>query len=331
VVHQRRYDTSSSARRTIGGGYRRLEKEACGRVDLPSGATEDAPVDLVAKNFDDPDEVVRLPLLVEEVVEVGGFTVGREVVEPGWRWSRDTKPTVGGDWCEAHHVGLTVSGQWGVLLKDGRTLEFRPGDVFEVPAGHDSWTIGDEPCVTLNWTGLRTFFASKALLPERFLATILFTDLVGSTAKLSEVGDTAWTELLSHFDQTVRQELERSQGRQVDSTGDGMLAVLGGPAAAVRCASAIRSVANAQGLRIRAGIHVGEVESSGSDIRGLAVHEAARVAAEAGPDEILVSETAMTLSIASGLEFADKGEHELKGIEGARRLFSYAGEASTRA
>lgn len=173
------------------------------------------PMDLSAKNFDEPDEVVRLPGLLEEVVEVGGFVVGRETVDPGWRWSKDTKPIVGGEWCEAHHIGLTVSGRWGVVLKDGRTLEFRPGDVFEVPAGHESWTVGDEPCVTINWTGLRTFFASKALFPERFLATILFTDLVGSTARASELGDTVWTDLLAHLEQTVRGELERTRGREV--------------------------------------------------------------------------------------------------------------------
>ncbi len=285
------------------------------------------PMDLSAKNFDEPDEVVRLPGLLEEVVEVGGFVVGRETVDPGWRWSKDTKPIVGGEWCEAHHIGLTVSGRWGVVLKDGRTLEFRPGDVFEVPAGHESWTVGDEPCVTINWTGLRTFFASKALFPERFLATILFTDLVGSTARASELGDTVWTDLLAHLEQTVRGELERTRGREVKTTGDGVLAVFDGPAAAIRCASAIRAAANRQGLRIRAGIHVGEVESSGSDIRGVAVHEAARVMAAADPDEILVSDTTRALALTSGLAFADRGEHQLKGLEGARRLHAYLEES----
>jgi class 3 adenylate cyclase len=280
-------------------------------------------VDLSAKNFTEPDEVVRLPGLLEEVVEVGGFVVGREVVDPGWRWSTDTKPVVGGEWCEAHHVGLTVSGRWGVALKDGRTLEFGPGDVFEVPAGHDSWTIGDEPCITVNWTGLRTFFASKALFPDRFLATILFTDLVGSTARASELGDAAWTEALARLEHTVRGELERAHGREVKTTGDGVLAVFDGPASAVRCAGAIRSAANRQGLRIRAGIHVGEVESSGSDIRGIAVHEAARVMAAADPDEILVSETTRALSLGNSLEFSDRGEFDLKGIEGPRPLHAY--------
>jgi class 3 adenylate cyclase len=284
-------------------------------------------MDLSAKNLDEPDEVVRLPGLVEEVVEVGGFVVGRETVDPGWRWSKHVKPVVGSEWCEAHHVGLTVSGRWGAALKDGSTLDFRPGDVFDVPAGHDSWTIGDEPCVTLNWTGLRTFFASKALFPQRFLATILFTDLVGSTSTAAEIGDTAWTDLLAHLEQTVRGELERARGREVKTTGDGVLAIFDGPAAAIRCAGAIRAAANRQRLRIRAGIHVGEVESSGTDIRGIAVHEAARVAATAEPDEIFVSATTHALVATSGLAFVDRGEHHLKGLEGGRRLYAFLEEA----
>ena len=285
-----------------------------------------ASMELSAKNFDQPDEVVELPGLLEEVVEIGGFLVGREVVAPGWRWSRDTQPTVGGEWCDAHHVGFTISGRWGVSLKDGRTLEFRPGDVFDVPAGHDSWTVGDEPCVTLNWAGLRRFFASKALLPERFLATILFTDIVGSTARASELGDTVWTSLLSQHEQDVRGELERAHGREVKNTGDGVLAIFEGPASALRCAAAIRIAANGQGLQIRAGIHAGEVESSGSDIRGVAVHEAARVMAAAEPDEILVSEITRALTVPTGLMFEDRGAHELKGLSGTHHLYAYVGD-----
>ncbi|MGZ6544599.1 MAG: adenylate/guanylate cyclase domain-containing protein [Actinomycetota bacterium] len=284
-------------------------------------------MELSAKNFDEPDETVELPGLIERVVEVGGFVVGREVVAPGWRWSKDTKPVVGGDWCEADHVGLTVSGHWGVALKDGRTLELHPGDVFEIPAGHDSWTIGDEPCVTVNWVGLRRFFASKALLPERFLATILFTDIVGSTAKASEVGDNVWTELLAQHEQDVRRELERDHGREVKNTGDGVLAIFEGPASALRCAAAIRGAANREGIQIRAGIHVGEVESSGSDLRGVAVHEAARVMAAAGPDEILVSEITRVLTAPTDLAFEDRGSHELKGLSGPRHLYAYLGNA----
>jgi len=208
-------------------------------------------------------------------------------------------------------------------MKDGRTLEFRPGDVFDVPAGHDSWTVGDEPCVTLNWTGLRRFFASKALLPDRFLATILFTDIVGSTAKASELGDDRWSELLTHHEQDVRSALERTHGREIDNAGDGFFAVFEGPAAALRCASAIRTAANRRDLHIRAGVHAGEVESSGNDLRGIAVHEAARVMAAADADEILVSEITRALTAATGLTFEDRGSHELKGLSGEHRLYAY--------
>jgi class 3 adenylate cyclase len=204
-------------------------------------------------------------------------------------------------------------------------MEFGPGDVFDVPAGHDAWTVGDEPCVTYGWTGLRAMFASKALFPERFLATILFTDIVDSTATASSLGDRAWSELLGHHEQLVRTELERANGREITTTGDGVLAVFDGPAGALRCAAAIRAAAHRQNLRIRAGVHVGEVESSGSDIRGLAVHEAARVMAAASPDEILVSETTRALCGASDLRFEDGGVHELKGVEGRRQLYRYAG------
>ena len=288
-----------------------------------------ATMELTAKNFDEPDEVVELQGLVEEIVEVGGFVVGREVTAPGWRWSTDTKPVVGGDWCDAHHVGLTVSGRWGVVLSDGRTLEFGPGDVFDVPAGHDSWTIGDEPCLTISWTGLRRFFASKVLLPERFLATILFTDIVGSTARAAELGDTAWSETLAQHEEHVRSELDRAHGREVKNTGDGVLAIFEGPAAALRCAADIRSAANQQGLQIRAGVHVGEVESTGDDIRGIAVHEAARVMAAAPPDEIWLSEIAKALTALTGDSFEDRGAFELKGLTGSRRLYAYLAGTST--
>lgn len=112
------------------------------------------PVELSAKNLDDPDERIALPGSIEDVVEIGGFRVIREEVAPGWRWSKDARPVVGGEWCADVHDGVTVSGRWGVTLPDGSTIELGPGDVFHVPAGHDSWTIGDEPCVTLNWVRL---------------------------------------------------------------------------------------------------------------------------------------------------------------------------------
>jgi hypothetical protein len=106
---------------------------------------------LIGKNLGAPDETDELPMLLDEVVHVGGYTVTRETLEPGWRWSEHARPQLGGEWCDSRHVGVTVSGRWGVALPDGERIEFGPGDVFDVPAGHDSWTIGEEPCVTIEW------------------------------------------------------------------------------------------------------------------------------------------------------------------------------------
>ena len=160
------------------------------------------------------------------------------------------------------------------------------------------------------------------------LVTILFTDLVGSTAMLVRAGDAAWREALSAHYETARIELERFHGREVETTGDGLLATFVSPASALMCAAAIRSVAARDGLQIRAGLHVGEVDLVGANVRGAAVNETARIVAEARPGEILVSETTRILAESPGLAFQDRGLHELKGFPDARRLFSYEGGVS---
>jgi hypothetical protein len=137
-------------------GMARLQRLTVASLTTERGRGHPVAVNLVGENFTDASDVVELPLLREEVVDVGGFVVGREVTEPGWRWSEHARPVLGGDWCQDRHVGITVEGRWGVELPDGSTIEFGPGDVFEVPAGHDSWTIGDEPCVTISWTPAST-------------------------------------------------------------------------------------------------------------------------------------------------------------------------------
>ena len=276
-----------------------------------------------SKNLGKPDESLRFPGITEDWVEVAGFTVSRSVQEPGWRWSTDMRPLVGGDWCEAHHVGVVLSGRWGALLRDGRTLEWGPDDVFDCPPGHDGYTIGDEPAVMIEWSGLRTFVPTLTGFHDRVLSTLLFTDLVDSTQALQRLGDSAWQEVLSNHYLMARSELERFGGREIDTTGDGLLATFEGPAKALRCAAAIRAAALREDLHIRAGVHVGEVAVVGTGLRGAAVHEAARIMARAAPDEILVSETTRLLSHTSGLGFEDRGEHELKGFPGARRLFAY--------
>ncbi len=161
--------------------------------------------------------------------------------------------------------------------------------------------------------------------PDRVLATILFTDIVGSTRLAAEHGDRAWRDLLERHHELVRGELARFRGREVDTAGDGFLAVFDGPGRAVRCASAaVRSV-RSLGIEIRAGLHTGEVELAGDGVRGIAVHIGARVSALAGPSEVLVSSTVRDLVAGSGLQFEDRGSHQLKGVPDPWRVLAVAG------
>jgi class 3 adenylate cyclase len=164
--------------------------------------------------------------------------------------------------------------------------------------------------------------ARPAAAPNRVLATVLFTDLVGSTEAAAALGDRAWADLLAAHHRTVRRALERFEGEEIDTAGDGFLAVFDGPARAVRCALAIRDDVAALGLEVRAGAHTGEVERVDGSVRGIAVHLAARVMSQAAAQEVLVTSTTRDLVAGSGLAFADRGERVLKGIDEPRRLYA---------
>ncbi len=250
---------------------------------------------LYQKNLGEPEETQKFPGITVDHVDLGDVTVGRYEAEPGWRWSTHVRPQVGGDLCQARHVGVMISGRLGIRLEDGSTYELGPGDVYVIPPGHDGYTIGHEPMVSIEWAGTRAFGGFR-LGHGRVLATLLFTDIVESTAMAKRLGDSAWRTLLSaHFE---AQELY--------------------------CAATIRKSANDDDLHVRVGVHVGEVEMVGGDVRGVAVHEAARIMAAAGDDEILASETTRVLAMTTGLTFEDRGMHTLKGIEGDWRLFAYS-------
>lgn len=158
--------------------------------------------------------------------------------------------------------------------------------------------------------------------PDRQLATVLFTDVVASTETIASIGDRRWRDLLDRHDEIVLREVERHGGRRVKTTGDGALAAFTGPAQGIRTALAIRDALSRIGVAMRAGLHTGEVEVRGGDLAGMAVHIAARVAARPQPGEVLVSSTVKDLVVGSGIEFEERGEHELKGVPGRWRLYA---------
>jgi class 3 adenylate cyclase/pimeloyl-ACP methyl ester carboxylesterase len=160
---------------------------------------------------------------------------------------------------------------------------------------------------------------------DRVLKTVLFTDIVESTQRAVEVGDRRWKELLDTHDRTIRRELERFRGIEVKTTGDGFLAAFDGPGRAVRCAQAVASAARGCGLEVRSGLHTGECEVRGDDLAGIAVHIGARVAALAGPGEVLVTSTVRDLVAGSGIEFGERGRHELRGVPGEWQVLAVSG------
>ncbi|HLB19425.1 MAG TPA: adenylate/guanylate cyclase domain-containing protein, partial [Gaiellaceae bacterium] len=159
-------------------------------------------------------------------------------------------------------------------------------------------------------------------VPDRVLATVLFTDIVGSTARAAELGDAAWGNLLAALYREVRGELARFRGNEIDTAGDGLFATFDGPARAIQCARSLVDATRTLGLELRAGVHTGECELHGDKVRGIAVHTGARVASLAGPGEVLVSSTVKDLVAGSGIEFEDRGSHELKGVPGEWRLYA---------
>jgi class 3 adenylate cyclase len=275
-------------------------------------------------SFERPDEIRTFDHGRIELVNLGEESVGRQILEPGWRWSAHVKPVVGTPSCQFHHFGLVISGRLHVEMEDGATMEVGPDAVYEIPPGHDAWVVGDEPWIGINWAGIRTWGAPLLATGERILTTVLFTDIVGSTDLAARLGDGRWRTLMATHNDEVRRALDRFMGVEIKTTGDGFLARFDAPARALGCARAIRTAAAGLDLQIRAAVHTGEVEVVGDDIRGVAVHLASRILGIAAPGEILTSVTTRELVDGSGLTFESRGRHDLKGIIGPRDIVALA-------
>jgi class 3 adenylate cyclase/uncharacterized RmlC-like cupin family protein len=274
------------------------------------------------KNLSSPDESLTLVKMSATTVRVGEMTVGRLTLAPGWRWSTHVQPVAGTASCQFHHVGLSLSGLMHGRMDDGLEFAVQPGDVFDVPPGHDNWVVGDEPMVAVVWGGWRGW--GKPPVGERILTTILMTDIAASTEHLYAVGDGAWDQLLDRHRALVREVLQRYRGTEIDTAGDGFLMMFDGTARAVQAALEIRDAVRGIGLEIRAGVHTGEVELVPGGIRGLAVHETARIMALGEPGDVLVSGTTRELSAGSGFTYEDRGSQVLKGIPDPRHVFALA-------
>jgi class 3 adenylate cyclase len=201
----------------------------------------------------------------------------------------------------------------GQAIPNARFVELAGDD--HIPFVGDADAIVDE---------VQEFLTGARPIPDtdRVLATVLFTDIVGSTERAAALGDRSWRELLQQHHALVRSELERFRGVEIDTAGDGFMASFDGPARAIRCACAIQDAVSQLRLEIRAGIHTGECERIGDKLSGIAVHIAARVAGTAGPGQVLVSQTVRDLVAGSGIDFESRGEHELKGVSETWQLFA---------
>jgi len=231
---------------------------------------------------------------------------------------RDGLPTI-----RVPPLVLHRRGDHDVNVAEGRYLAAKiPEAQFVELPGDDHWISAGNPDEIAD--EIEEFLTGTRPVPEldRVLATVLFTDIVGSTERAVELGDRRWRDVLATHDAAVRRELERFRGREVDTAGDGFLAAFDGPARAVRCAMAAGEAVRDLGVEIRAGIHTGECELDGPKIRGIAVHTGARIASLAGAGEVLVSQTVKDLVSGSGLAFEDRGVHELKGVPGEWRVYA---------
>jgi class 3 adenylate cyclase len=281
------------------------------------------------RDLGEPEAVVTYPLGASHQVRLAGTVVTRHVLQPGWSWEAYAQPEVGTASCELYHRGVVLSGRMGIRTDEGEEVVIGPNQVFDLPPGHVTWVEGDEELVMVDWAGGAGFDTPPGE-GARVMATILFTDIVDSTAQARKTGDAAWKRTVTMHEDVVRTVLVRFGGREVETAGDSFLIVFDGAERAIRCGLELVEALAAIRVSIRVGIHSGEVALSGERVRGLAVHAAARILAEAGSAEVLVSRTTRDLAEgAAGLAFKSRGRYRLKGLEREHELFA-AGSSAGR-
>jgi class 3 adenylate cyclase len=267
---------------------------------------------------------VTYPLGATYQVRLAGTVVSHHVLQPGWSWEEHAQPQVGTASCELYHRGVVLSGRMGVRTDEGEEVVIGPNQVFDLSPGHLTWVEGDEELVMVDWAGGAGFDVRPGD-SARVMATILFTDMVGSTEQARKAGDAAWKQTVAMHDDVVRTALVRFGGREVETAGDSFLIVFDGAERGIRCGLALVEALAAIRIPIRVGIHSGEVALTAEHVRGVAVHVAARILAEAGAGEVLVSGTTRDLAEgAAGLAFEPRGRYRLKGLEREHDLFAAA-------
>ena len=276
------------------------------------------------KSLDHPDEVRELPQMRLAIASAGSLTVGLATLQPGWRWSTHLRQETDEEQCQVHHVQLLLSGRFAVRMDVGEYVELEPNEVFDVPPGHDAWVLGDEPAVLLDFLGNIAQVGQPAST-DRIVTTLLMTDIVDSTATASRLGDSAWKQLLGEHNRVVRNRLDRYLGQEVNTTGDGFLAMFASARGALRCATAVREATDTIGLPVRIGVHTGEVELLPGDIGGVAVHAVARLMALGGASEIIVSSSTRGLVDDAALRLESRGTHQLKGLSTPLEVFALIG------
>jgi class 3 adenylate cyclase len=275
---------------------------------------------LQRKSLARPENMRDFPHGRVESVSLDEIEVGRLRFEPGWRWSNDVRPIVGTRSCQNRHVGVCLEGWIHVEMDDGTSMDVGPDDAYEIPPGHDAWVVGDTPFSTYEWTSSRVF-ARPPEDDEGVVFTLLFSDIVGSTATLERIGDKAWRELLLAHNSAMREQIARFRGREFDWSGDGFMALFDSAARAVRCGFAMIREAIPLDLGLRIGCHTGEVIFVGGYPHGVAVHTAARVVALAPAKEVYVSGTTRDLLAGTDFVIEPAGSFELKGLTGPREAF----------